>query len=699
MQINELVDLLVKADIEYYRNGTNSSLSDAQYDALKNQLRESSPDHQYLSQVGLPVAYLNASRKKVRHNIPMGSLDNTDNGIAGFEPWLKNLFDQAALPPIMASLKMDGSSICATYENGKLVRVATRGNGEYGEDVTSNGALFKGLPVILPEPWCDTLNIDVRGEAVLYKEDFLKVCEEEGIPEEERSNPRNVGNGIVNREDGTNSNLIHFVAFNVEGLPVESEQDKFELLRKLGFGVVEHRLCDTPEDFLAYYHECLARRQDLPFEIDGIVVCVNKVEQQLQFVTPDIKSRLRPKYARAVKFPHLSNNTKLVGCTITVGHTGAIIPTAVVETVRVGGVNVSNVLLNNWDEIDRLGICIGDTVEVILSGDIIPKIIRLVEKGIKREPIAEPTACPCCGSSTTRVLRGKPGAVTFCTNAKCDQVIVGKIKHWIGSSKKGVGILGFGDKTIEAMTTGYAHSPEEWLVNDPADLYCLTVEQLADLDLVTDGKIIRVGESRAQMIYDNIQAKRELPLHVFLGALGIELLGSRRVLIMQKEAKGRLDRLKDWLDIGLLETIDLPGFGEAIREAVIAGIEDNRALIQKLLSNGVTIVEAKSKQGDSTAPSVTTGSTDKPFAGISFCLTGTRKFITEIEALGGEVKSGVSKGLTFLVQADPLSTSTKTQKAEKYGTKIISIDCLEKAVGGSVQLTSDGCVVYPTDQQ
>jgi len=688
LSIGETCLLIDKADSLYYRPGLTSPLSDAEYDTLREHLKMLNPTDFRLTRVGAPYNPAEISTK-VKHLIPMGSLDNTDDGILGYEPWvewvkdkLRGFFTDSTFDNlvIFASLKVDGGSICATYKNGVLMRVATRGNGEYGEDITANAANFQGLPTVLSKP----IDAEIRGEAVLYKQDFLTICQD--IPEEERSNPRNVGNGILGRHDGKDSEHIRFLAFNLylgeSSLNYNTEEEKFAVLKELGFTPIPHKVCNTMSEFQTFYNNIADGRDKLPFEIDGIVVVVNDLKLQSPFVNSDPKSVMRPKYARAVKFPHKSNTTILEGLDITVGHTRAIIPTAKLKSVRVGGVNVDSALLNNYDEIKRLDLAIGDEVEVILAGDIIPKVIRKVKSVAgARTLIAEPTNCPACGTATTRLCRGKAGAVTYCSNVRCSAAVFAKLDHWIGTSKKGVGILDIGDVMIKALW-------QKGLLTDPADLYTLTVDSIKDVVLENGGKI---GQSRATKIIANINAKRHLPLHVFLGSLGIELLGRRRVQLIRDAANNQLDTLDDWLDLQKLRTIQVPGFGDVIRDSVVAGIEENLPLIKKFLTNGVTV-------GAPIAELNAVGVVDKgqpvedkskPFAGLSFCFTGTRSNIDDVERLGGTIKSGVSKGLSVLVQLDALSTSNKTKKADEYGTLIVSLDYLQRAIRGEVDLVAD----------
>lgn len=677
--------LIDSADSHYYRVGLQPILSDEDYDELKKHLKKLDPDNERLTRVGVPYSP-DELRGKIKHSMPMGSLDNIDGAMAGFEKWYTLISKKlGCFPDLALSRKLDGSSICATYKNGQLAHVASRGDGEVGEDITANAVNFWGLPTVLDGCW----DVDIRGEAMLYTADFKKIREEQlgkkwdDIPERDRSNPRNVGAGIISRDDGKWSNFIRFVPFNVYGTDADSEGAKMDMLDSMGlypihmiglggFDSVENAV----ERVLRYYDEVLTSRPDEEFEMDGIVVTLEEFRHQEHFITSDPKSLLRPKFSRAIKFPHKSNSTKIVDCAITVGHSRAIIPTAILEETRIGGANVTHALLNNWDEIERLGVAIGDTVEVVLGGDIIPKVTRLLKKGKNRQEIVEPDRCPSCGAPASREHNGRKGAVTYCSSSKCPAARRGKIKHWIGTSKKGVGILGIGDGILKAL---WDHK----IVDDPADLYTLKPEDFQDL--VMDGGQ-RIGESNATKIVKNIQSKRSLPLNIFLGSIGIEMLGRRRVLQLAQKAGGELDTISDWCDVDKLAKIELEGFGDKIRTSIMRGIQQNLGLINKLMLH-VTVeplnnkpkTEAETQEEEEVLQ-------DSPIAGRSFCFTGTRKGEAEVAAMGGIVKDRVTKDLDYLVQKDPTKISNKTKKAESYGVGIISADFLSEVLAGKETL-------------
>lgn len=388
-ELTRLRTLIDVADAAYYRPGFCSIMTDAAYDALKAELSALDHTDERLTNVGPRYTQEELGKNKP-HLMPMGSLDNTDGGITGFADWYSKTISK--LPQktdlsLVVSHKIDGNSISANYLNGKLVSVISRGNGEVGEDVTANAVHFKNLPTVITRP----ITCSIRGEAVLYKDAFAAITA--GRAPEDRTNPRNIGNGIIGREDGENCDKITFIAFNIhtDELQYHDVVERMRLLSDLGFTPVTFSVCEDEEGVKEFYDHALITRDSIPYGIDGCVVELNDIAAQNSFITKDPKSRLRPKYARAIKYPEHTSITRCTGIIVTVGHTGSIIPTAELEPVWIGddvqGVTVTNALLTNYDEVDRLGLAIGDYVKVALAGDIIPKIISVV-----------PTfKCPECG--------------------------------------------------------------------------------------------------------------------------------------------------------------------------------------------------------------------------------------------------------------------------------------------------------------
>ncbi len=393
---------ITKANNAYHRPGGTPIVTDQVYDQWKRELKALAPTDSLLTSVGVQYNREELATK-VKHNIPMGSLDNTDNGILGVRDWYAALVEELdSLPDLYISWKADGSSIGVDYLDNKLVRAVTRGNGSVGEDVTANAALFRNLPLELTSepPFTGT----VRGEAILSRADFNQLMA--GKPIDEISNPRNVGNGIIGRDDGSQSEFIAFYAFNIVPNgepPFSTEAEKFDYLTELGFTVMPGQLLENENSTLmeqveAYHDDILARRNTLPFDIDGLVITINEIALQDHFLTSDIKSRLRPKYARAIKLPSFLATTTVTGVTVTVGHRGSIVPTLDVARVRCGGIFVDSVVVTNYDTIVNYDIAVGDEVTVMLAGDIIPNLGGVVSRPVNRVPIPIPTNCPSCGS-------------------------------------------------------------------------------------------------------------------------------------------------------------------------------------------------------------------------------------------------------------------------------------------------------------
>ena len=284
LELPEIQLLIDKADQRYYREGQSELITDEQYDALRAGLKEHDPNDSRLTRVGVPYD-VNELRDKVPHQIPMGSLDNTDDGIAGYEDWYRKTCKALGVENtrIVASLKIDGGSLRLRYVKGRLVEAVTRGNGEVGENITANAANFIGVPTILPKE----IDLDVRGEAVLYIADYQEIRSRDmggrpfaEIPVKDQSNPRNIGNGIFGRDNGQDSERLRFIAFNAHGEDCITEQVKFEYLCDLGFKPVPYRVCATIEEVKQFYDFTSDGRDKLPFEIDGVVVALNDLEQQ-----------------------------------------------------------------------------------------------------------------------------------------------------------------------------------------------------------------------------------------------------------------------------------------------------------------------------------------------------------------------------------------------------------------------------------
>jgi DNA ligase (NAD+) len=515
---------------------------------------------------------------------------------------------------------------------------------------------FKGLPA-----WAGFTGA-VRFEVILTLEDWARV-------DPSRSkNPRNAGSGIMGRKNGHQSDHLTAFAFDIDesrdGQPVAfaTESDKIERLVSLGFRVMPGQRCVDADQAVEWFRGIASQRDRLDFWIDGVVMKLEDIARQDSLgVTAG-----RPKGQVAWKFDSAGAETVLEEVVISGGHTGALIPTAQLRPVEIGGTTVSSASLANFDEIERLDVAIGDSVWLIKANDIIPKIIRVTDRPIGRRPIEVPSRCPFCAGEVgrRRTTSGESGVILECRNPACDRKSSGKISRWIAS----LDIQGIGDSVLEAMLDRFG-------IEDAAGLYALRDRgaELAELIINTD-KSIRLGEKRAQAILDAIEATRSLSLARFLGSLGIDHLGIRRVELIIEAAGGALDTLDDWRsgrlrDPALAEQAGVPNLGGPIQD----GIDAMGAVIDRMLANGVEILPPQRDLPVNGEP-----------AGISVCISGKlpsgrhkADYAAPLMAAGMRLVDTVTRELDLLVLADPASTSGKAEKARKLGIAVISEEALQ----------------------
>lgn len=649
MRLDQIRDLILKARHAYY-NGGEPIMSDLEYDSLEDELRRLAPGDPLLQMVGAPVP-ADSILTKARHAMPMGS-QNKVNSESEFRTWLERCGGGA----VHASLKGDGASAAAYYRDGRLMQAISRGDGVIGEDITANAMRFKGLPA-----WAGFTGA-VRFEVILTLEDWARV-------DPSRSkNPRNAGSGIMGRKNGHQSDHLTAFAFDIDesrdGQPVAfaTESDKIERLVSLGFRVMPGQRCVDADQAVEWFRGIASQRDRLDFWIDGVVMKLEDIARQDSLgVTAG-----RPKGQVAWKFDSAGAETVLEEVVISGGHTGALIPTAQLRPVEIGGTTVSSASLANFDEIERLDVAIGDSVWLIKANDIIPKIIRVTDRPIGRRPIEVPSRCPFCAGEVgrRRTTSGESGVILECRNPACDRKSSGKISRWIAS----LDIQGIGDSVLEAMLDRFG-------IEDAAGLYALRDRgaELAELIINTD-KSIRLGEKRAQAILDAIEATRSLSLARFLGSLGIDHLGIRRVELIIEAAGGALDTLDDWRsgrlrDPALAEQAGVPNLGGPIQD----GIDAMGAVIDRMLANGVEILPPQRDLPVNGGP-----------AGISVCISGKlpsgrhkADYAAPLMAAGMRLVDTVTRELDLLVLADPASTSGKAEKARKLGIAVISEEALQ----------------------
>ena len=642
-RLTQIRDLIDRANHAYYNSGA-AILEDATYDALKDEIRLLAPADVRLAQVGAAVVR-DSIRQKRQHAIPMGSQNKADSK-AKFLKWV----DSLGLPPDTrwhANLKLDGGSNSFDYVAGGLFQAVTRGNGVEGEDITANALLFANTPkrvLLRGEPFTGY----VRAEVVLPVEAWKLVDPEMS------SNPRNFGNGIAGRKDGSDAQhlwVVAFRAYDARGKEIAAtETGMEEALREMGFAT-SPSVTGSAEEVWAFFEATKAKRNTLPQWIDGLVVKIDDIALQSSFG----ESSGCPNGQIALKFPAEGARTVIRSVEITVGHTGAVIPTAQFDPVPLGGTTVAAATLHNWDEINALDVAVGDTVLVEKRGDVIPAVVAVLDRPEARQPIAEPAVCPCCGGALERrtTLAGDASAHLYCANGACPSRVLGKIKRWA----KSLNILGLGPEVISALVAQMG-------VKDAGDLYWLR-DDLVRMAAVEVSPGIRLGEKRAIKILHEIDATRELTISEFFGSLGVDSLGKRRVELIQRAVPGQMDTVEDWMNGKLLAIAPAAGVPE-VAPRLVAELAKKRDLVDRLLAGGVKI------KAEVAAPVAVANANAK-----SFCITGALSqpkghFQALMEAKGHTYKDSVAKGLDYLVMADPASASSKAERARKLGVKCIS---------------------------
>lgn len=638
-RLSELRRLIDAADDPYYTQG-NATVEDALYDAWKDELARLDPSDPRLKQVGARIQ--GTLLQKREHTIPMGSLTKATN-LGEFQKWVKGI--GAANKPLHASYKMDGGSFSFEFQSGRLVGAISRGDGLVGEDITANALKFRGLPAqcrIGEAPFTGFM----RGEVILTTEDWSEQVDPDAL-----SNPRNCCVGIARRKNGRQSELLQVFAFRVfdsDGHPLRAtETEQTQLMREMRFNCAP-TFTGAPEEVWQWYLKTQAERSTLPYWIDGIVVKLDGIAQQLALGESD----QRPKGQVALKFEAEGAVSCIRDVAISVGHTGAIVPTASFEPVQIGGTTVTNATLCNWDNIRQLNVGIGDKVRVIKAGDIIPRILEVVAKAEDSGSIPEPKCCPSCGGEVKRRsnVSGDESTVLYCFNAECPAKTTGKIVRFLSS----LDILGIGENLIQSLIKDLA-------VKDAADLYTLhgRRDELASLKL--NGGV-RLGEKRADKFLEEIAKRRRLTLSQLLGSLGIFGLGKRRVALIQQAVPGEFYALADWLSdklVRLAEPAGVPNTGRRLQEDLLA----QKSLIQKFLDAGVEIIG--------------TQATPAKAGALRICITGSLSqpkshFEKLIRAKGHDYTDTFSKEVTHLVAADPNSGSNKLQKARKLNIPVLS---------------------------
>ncbi len=667
-RISELREQL-NHHIYLYHEKDDPEISDEEYDELYAELERLEAAHPELisgdsptQRVGAPPA---SGFAPVEHAIPMLSLANarTEEELTSWETRVRNHLARRDVDPgqltYVTEPKIDGLAISLTYEQGRLVQAATRGNGRVGEDVTANIETIRTLPKQIEGA---PPLIEVRGEVYLPIPDFAELNQKRvdaGLPA--FANPRNSAAGSIRQVDPKAAAERPLAVWSygigaVEGISFESHSEEMEWLREHGFQVnPDIAVHDSIEAVLERCHWWLDRREDLDFEIDGVVIKVDKIGLWNEL---GVAGR-EPRWAIAWKFPPTTATTKLLEVVWNVGRTGHMVPFAMLDPVRVGGVTVSTATLHNEEDLARKDVRAGDEVVVLRAGDVIPQVVSALPQ--KRPEGAEkpvpPKVCPACG---TEVVKPEDSVFSICPNrAGCPGQIFQHIKHFV--SRGAMDIEGIGEKQV-------ARFLEEGLIADVADLYELRQEQLQALD--------RMGETSSANLIAEIDKSREVPFPRVLFALGLIGVGSVTAEALADEF-GSIEALRE-ADPDRIEQTE--GIGPIMAQQIAESLSDDRTweMIQRLKQAGLRLELA----ADERRPE------GGPLEGKTVVLTGTLPDLTRDEAgamvkrAGGKVTGSVSKKTDYVVAGE--SAGSKLAKAEKLGVTVLDREGLDRLLAGDL---------------
>jgi len=659
-RIQQLQKLLTRYNREYYELD-EPSVPDSEYDALFRELQQLERDHPDLASANSPTQKVGSKPldkfDTVAHEVPMLSLDNAfdEDEFEAFTLRVNERLDSSNNITYCCEPKLDGLAVSILYENGKLVRAATRGDGYRGENITENVKTIRNVPLELSSEAPQRL--EVRGEVFMPTAAF-EAFNEQARKREQKvfANPRNAAAGSLRQLDSrvTAKRPLHFYAYSLGVIDEQAEQalpnSHFQRLQQLArWGLPindEVKTAASVAECEAFYNDIFARRDELRYEIDGIVYKVDAIalQQDLGFVAR------APRWAIARKFPAQEQLTTITGVDFQVGRTGAITPVARLEPVNVGGVTVSNATLHNADEIARLGVRIGDVVSIRRAGGVMPQVVSVFEE---RRPehtqaIEFPTRCPVCDSEIERVAEE---AVARCTGGLiCAAQRKEAIKHF--ASRKAMDIDGLGDKIVEQLIE------RDW-IKSPADLYKLTEPMLASLP--------RMGQKSAKNLVNAIAATRETTLARFIYALGIREVGEATAAALASYFQ-QLDAITE-ASVEQLQEVD--DIGTVVAQHIHAFFAEphNQTVVQQLRE----IIEWP--EGEAVGP------VDDRLAGNTYVLTGTLSSMTRdeakqaLEALGAKVTGSVSKKTTAVIAGE--AAGSKLAKAEKLGVAVLSEDELK----------------------
>jgi len=621
-------------------------ITDSEYDAMMRRLEKLEREHPDLITPDSTTQRVGRQPRegfvKVRHSAPMLSLDNALNEeeMRDFDRRVRDLLHGEPYQYVV-ELKLDGLSMAAHYRDGAFLQAITRGDGTVGEEVTENARTIRSLPL---RTKTGLRTFEARGESIMTKRVFGRLNaerEQQQLPL--FANPRNAAAGALRALEPTvtASRALEFFAYFLfvnGGFHYPSHWESLESLAAMGFKVNPYRRkCTNLDEVIEFYRKWEQGRETLPYEIDGVVVKVDSLAQQKALGW----TSKAPRWAIAFKFPAQQAQTVIDNIEVQVGRTGALTPVAHLKPISVAGVTVSHATLHNEDEIERLGVQIGDTVLIERSGDVIPKVVRVVQEAQDRRPFRMPKHCPVCGGEVVR----EPGeAASRCINTNCPARLKESVRHF--AARGVMDIDGMGDVLVDQLVS-------RGIVKSVADIYDLSVEQLAGLE--------RMGKKSAEKVKTNIHASRKRPLARVLNGLGIPFVGERTAQILA-DTFGSIDAIAEADEERLQRAEEVgPKVSQSIREFFHE--KRNRELVERLRIAGLTF-EQEIKIRASGA-----------LEGKTFVLTGTLPNLSreeakeKIEAAGGKVAGSVSKKTDFVVAGE--EAGSKLDKANSLGIPVI----------------------------
>ena len=636
-------------------------VTDQEYDHLLLELARLEAENPEFADPNSPTQRVGAEPldvfRTVPHTVPMLSLQNamTEEEVRDFHKRVIKALATADVEYVM-EVKIDGLAVELVYIDGLFSLGSTRGDGYIGEDITQNLRTIRSIPIRLrSEDIPIPARLEVRGEVYMGKKEFLALNAQREITGEPLfANPRNAAAGSIRQLDPRITaqrklNVFCYAMGRVTGVEFSTHMDFLQHLQKWGFRVNPLvKLCRSIDEVIAQYRQVRSMRENMPYEIDGTVIKVNRTDYQSDLGTVSRS----PRWAIAYKFEAHEERTTVEDIVVSVGRTGALTPVAFLKPVTVGGVEVSRATLHNEDEIARKDIRVGDCVIVTRAGDVIPEVIRVVDpkRPGRREPFTMPPNCPACGEPVVR----PPGeAIRRCVNISCPAQIKGTIEHF--ASKRAMDIDGLGTKLVEQLV-------DRGIIRDVSDLYFLKKETLATME--------RMADKSAQNIIDAIEASKKRPFSRFIFALGIRQVGEHISGLLAE----RFSSIEELMSADTDTLIAIPEIGPEAANSITAFFGDpgNHGTIERILSAGVEL-EYEQKGGEQ-------------LGGLTFVFTGTLSSMSRdqakvvVEQLGAKTASSVSKKVDYVVAGE--EAGSKLDKARQLGIKVLTegefLDMIEK---------------------